>query len=76
MESIKLAAEYVSHLPVVAKIAPALKNRRGVAALEYGLIASLIAVVIITAVTALGGNMSTMFQMISTKIHTSPTTAP
>ena len=76
MESIKFAAEYVSNLPVVAKIAPALSNRRGVTALEYGLIASLIAVVIITAVTALGGNMSTMFQMISTKIHTSPTTAP
>jgi pilus assembly protein Flp/PilA len=72
MESIKFAAEYVSHLPVVAKIAPALKNRRGVAALEYGLIASLIAVVIITAVTALGGNMSTMFTMISTKINTTP----
>ena len=56
MESIKLAAEYVSHLPVVAKIAPALSNRRGVAALEYGLIASLIAVVIITAVSTLGEN--------------------
>jgi pilus assembly protein Flp/PilA len=72
MESIKFAAEYVSNLPVVAKIAPALKNRRGVAALEYGLIASLIAVVIITAVTALGDNMSDMFTMISTKINTTP----
>jgi pilus assembly protein Flp/PilA len=72
MESIKFAAEYVSNLPVVAKIAPVLKNRRGVAALEYGLIASLIAVVIITAVTALGDNMSDMFTMISTKINTAP----
>jgi pilus assembly protein Flp/PilA len=73
MESIKFAAEYVSNLPVVAKIAPVLKNRRGVAALEYGLIASLIAVVIITAVTNLGGSMSDMFQMISTKINVAPT---
>jgi pilus assembly protein Flp/PilA len=70
MESIKLAAEYVSHLPVVAKIVPALSNRRGVAALEYGLIASLIAVVIITAVTTLGGNMSTMFEEIAGRINT------
>ena len=72
MESIKFAAEYVSNLPFVAKIAPALKSRRGVAAMEYGLIASLIAVVIITAVTALGDNMSDMFTMISTKINTTP----
>jgi pilus assembly protein Flp/PilA len=70
MESIKLAAEYVSHLPVVAKIAPALSNRRGVAALEYGLIASLIAVVIITAVSTLGDNMSLMFDEIAGKINT------
>ena len=65
MESIKFAAEYVSNLPVVAKIAPALSNRRGVAALEYGLIASLIAVVIITAVSTLGDNMSDMFTEIA-----------
>jgi pilus assembly protein Flp/PilA len=70
MESIKFAAEYVYNLPVVAKIAPVLKNRRGVAALEYGLIASLIAVVIITAVTTLGTNMSTMFEEITKSIHT------
>lgn len=70
MNSIKLAAEYVSHLPIVAKIAPALSNRRGVAALEYGLIASLIAVVIITAVSTLGDNMSLMFDEIAGKINT------
>jgi len=70
MESIKFAAEYVSHLPVVRKITPALSNRRGVAALEYGLIASLIAVVIITAVSTLGDNMSLMFDEIAGKINT------
>jgi pilus assembly protein Flp/PilA len=40
----------------------ALKNdRRGVTALEYGLIAALIAVVIIAAVTTLGNNLSGTF---------------
>ena len=70
MESIKLAADYVAHLPVVSKIAPALKSRRGVAALEYGLIASLIAVVIITATSTLGDNLSDMFTAIAGKINT------
>jgi pilus assembly protein Flp/PilA len=68
MESIKFAAEYVSNLPVVAKFAPALSNRRGVTALEYGLIASLIAVAIITATTLLGTNLSAMFNAIALKI--------
>ena len=72
MESIKFAAEYVSNLPVVAKIAPALKSRRGVAALEYGLIASLIAVVIITGVSLLGENMATMFNDLAGKINPVP----
>ncbi len=34
------------------------ENRRGVTALEYGLITALIAGVIITAVTALGGDLN------------------
>lgn len=45
-------------------------DRRGVTALEYGLIAGLIAVVIITAVTLLGNNLSTMFTNISGSINT------
>ena len=36
-------------------------DRRGVTALEYGLIASLIAVVIIAGVRTLGTNVSTAF---------------
>jgi pilus assembly protein Flp/PilA len=43
-----------------------LKNdRSGVTALEYGLIASLVAVVIITAVTLLGTNLTTQFTAIA-----------
>ena len=37
------------------------RDENGVTALEYGLIAALIAVVIIGAVTTLGGNLSTTF---------------
>ena len=40
----------------------------GATAIEYGLIAALIAVVIIGAVTAVGTNLSTTFTNISTSI--------
>lgn len=43
-------------------------NEDGATAIEYGLIAALIAVVIITAVTAVGTNLSTTFNTVSTKI--------
>jgi len=41
------------------------RDEQGVTALEYGLIAALIAVVIITAVTTLGSNLSSTFTTIS-----------
>jgi pilus assembly protein Flp/PilA len=47
-----------------------LKNEEGVTAIEYGLIAALIAVAIIAAVTALGGNLGTLFQTVATAITT------
>ena len=40
----------------------------GATAIEYGLIAALIAVVIVGAVTAVGTNLSTTFTNISTSI--------
>ncbi|MDE2357199.1 MAG: Flp family type IVb pilin [Alphaproteobacteria bacterium] len=43
-------------------------DRKGVTAIEYGLIAGLIAVAIIVAVTAVGGNLTNLFTNISTKI--------
>ncbi len=49
-------------------------DRRGVTALEYGLIAGLIAVVIIGAVTTVGGNLSTLFGTIGTAL--APKVAP
>jgi pilus assembly protein Flp/PilA len=41
------------------------KNESGATAIEYGLIAALIAVVIITGVTAVGTSLSTTFTSIS-----------
>lgn len=41
------------------------KDEAGVTAIEYGLIAALIAVVIITAVSLLGTNLSTLFSSIA-----------
>lgn len=42
-----------------------LNDEEGVTAIEYGLIAALIAVVIITAVTLVGENLSNTFQLIA-----------
>jgi pilus assembly protein Flp/PilA len=43
-------------------------DRRAVTAMEYGLIASLVAVVIITTVTQLGTRLNTIFNTISTAL--------
>jgi pilus assembly protein Flp/PilA len=42
-----------------------LKDRRGVTAIEYGLIAALIAAAIILALTAVGNNLTTLFNTIA-----------
>jgi pilus assembly protein Flp/PilA len=43
-------------------------DRKGVTALEYGLIASLVAVVIIAGVTLLGTNINATFNAVAGKI--------
>lgn len=45
------------------------RNTSGVTAIEYGLIAGLIAVVIITAVTAIGTDLNTKFTAVSTALN-------
>jgi pilus assembly protein Flp/PilA len=45
-----------------------LKNESGATAIEYGLIAALIAVVIITGVTAVGTKLSTTFNNLSSTL--------
>lgn len=47
------------------------KNESGATAIEYGLIAALIAVVLISSLGLLGNNISTSFNKISNKIGTS-----
>lgn len=45
------------------------KDNSGATAIEYGLIAALIAVVIITGVTAVGTSLSTTFTTVSGKLN-------
>jgi pilus assembly protein Flp/PilA len=45
-------------------------DKRGVTAMEYGLIAALVAVVIITGLTAMGSKLTAMFTYISTQLVT------
>ena len=43
-------------------------DRKGVTAVEYGLIAGLIAVAIIAAITTLGGNLGNLFNNVATAV--------
>ncbi len=45
-----------------------LKDESGATAIEYGLIAALISVVIVTALTTIGTNLSTKFNSIGTTL--------
>jgi pilus assembly protein Flp/PilA len=45
-----------------------LKDESGATAIEYGLIAALIAVVLVSALTALGGKLQGTFEKISAKL--------
>ena len=42
-----------------------LRSEKGATAVEYGLMVALIAIVIIVAVVALGGNLSALFQEVA-----------
>jgi pilus assembly protein Flp/PilA len=44
-------------------------DRRGVTALEYGLIAALIAVVVIGSISAIGASMATEFTTVSSAVQ-------
>lgn len=52
-----------------------LKDESGATVIEYGLIAALISVAIIVAVTALGGGLSDLFQALADRMDTAATTA-
>ena len=50
-------------------------DKSGATAIEYGLIAALIAVAIIAGITAVGSNLNVLFNTISGKITTTNTGA-
>ncbi len=52
-----------------------LKDESGATAIEYGLIAALIAVAVITALTTLGTNLTNTFNAVSTKLTATATTS-
>jgi len=45
------------------------KNESGATAIEYGLIAALVAIGLIAALSALGGSLQTIFNSISTQLN-------
>jgi pilus assembly protein Flp/PilA len=49
-----------------------LKDESGATAIEYGLIAALVAVVLVTALTALGTQLSTTFTTVTDKLKPAP----
>ncbi len=55
----------------VRRIMLILRNTKGATAIEYGLIASLIAVAAITAMTSVGGKMKTSFNNVATNMKAS-----
>ena len=52
------------------------KNTHGATAIEYGLIAALVAIALIAALNLLGGSLSTMFTGVSTTLDATPTAPP
>ena len=50
------------------KLMQFIKDEEGVTAIEYSLIAGLLAIVIITAVTAAGTQVSNMFDRVATEL--------
>ncbi|KKC23835.1 Flp family type IVb pilin [Sphingomonas sp. SRS2] len=53
------------------KLVNIFRDSRGATAIEYGLIAALIAVAAITAMTALGNQLTTTFNNVSTNMKAS-----
>jgi pilus assembly protein Flp/PilA len=52
------------------RLAAHAKTERGASAVEYGLLVALIAIIIIVAVTLLGGNLSAIFNRTAKSIGT------
>ena len=55
---------------MLSTLASFLTDESGATAIEYGLIAALVSVAAIGALTALGGSLNTMFQTVSSAVAT------
>jgi len=53
----------------MSKFLKLIKNEKGATAIEYGLIAALIAVACIGALTSVGTNLSTKFNQVATNLQ-------
>ena len=53
---------------MLAKMIGFIKDEDGATAIEYGLIAALVSVAAIGALTAMGGSLSTMFNTVSSSL--------
>ncbi len=51
-----------------AKMIEFVRDEDGATAIEYGLIAALVSVACIAALTALGDNLTTIFEMVSSEL--------
>ncbi|RBB43083.1 Flp family type IVb pilin [Burkholderia reimsis] len=58
---------------VIEKIAWFVEDREGVTAIEYGLIAALIALGIVAALTTIGTDLSTVFSTIASSLDSAVT---
>ena len=60
---------------IINEVKRFVREEEGVAAIEYGLLAGLIAVGIIVGATAVGTDLNTLFNNIGTKLSTAATAA-
>lgn len=67
-----MTRQYAKDLPMMKFITRFLKNEEGATAIEYGLLAGLIAVVIITAVGLIGQDLKDVFQNIAESLPAVP----
>ncbi len=70
-----LSQDDVCKEPKMNTVARFVNDESGATAIEYGLIAALIAVGIIVAATTLGTSLSGLFNSISTRLNTATTAA-
>nr|EZQ02869.1 pilus assembly protein PilA [Azospirillum argentinense] len=61
---------------MISPVQAATKNRKGITALEYGLAAALVALVIIGGARTFGTNVSTLFTGIGTTVSGTSTKIP